>query len=57
MEPKSQYIKRFHAHTEMCGLFSEYSQRQEVAEAAFAAKWQEACATVRTLDGEEFFIE
>ena len=57
MEPRSDYIVRFGSSTKMADLFPDATQRKEMAEQAFAEKWEEALVRVTKLDGTQFFID
>ena len=51
------FLNRFTAHPEMIALFSDSTQRAQVAADVFAERWQEAQVTVTRLDGIQFFID
>ena len=57
MEPKQEYTQRFLGSAKMADLFPDTLQRREMAEQAFAEKWEDALVRVTKLDGTMFFID
>lgn len=57
MEPKQEYYNRFDTSARMVDLFPDVGQRREMAEQAFAEKWEDALVRVTKLDGTMFFID
>lgn len=57
MEPKSAYDERFFNSPRMIDLFPDTTQRREMADQAFAEKWEDALVRVTKLDGTMFFID
>ena len=57
MEDRKVFVSRFSGHREMQELFPDAAQRVQLANQAFAEKWEDAMVRVTKLDGTQFFID